>query len=232
MRNVVRMLGLFALLACAHQVQVPLNRYGLSVVEDIETYRRLVEQNPAKRLVDLSAFIPGLRLDIRYATSENFMKRKLYPVAKAYLRLPAATALRQVQRELASKGLALKVFDGYRPYSVTEMMWEPYKNPDFVADPAKGSRHNRGCAVDLTLIDLVSGQELSMPTPYDDSSTAAAYANMNLTEEVLQNRQLLRETMERHGFTALASEWWHFDFAGWKEFELMNVGLNEITAEH
>src|SRR5437763_16252134 len=107
--------------------------------------------------------ITDLPTDVRYATSNNFMHTPLYPAARVFLRAPVARALHDVERDLAARGLGLKIFDGYRPYSVTVRMWEPIKNPDFVADPAKGSRHNRGAAVDLTLIDLKNGAELPMP---------------------------------------------------------------------
>lgn len=167
-----RAINLIILLLAAC-VSVPTNEYGLRVVPDVATYERLARANPEKRLVDLSTL--GIPLDIRYATENNFMKRQLYPVAKAYLRAPAARALAAVQNDLAARGLGIKVFDGYRPYRVTEAMWEPIRNPDYVADPAKGSRHNRGAAVDLTLIDLRTGAELAMPTPYDDFTARAAH---------------------------------------------------------
>lgn len=220
-----RAINLIILLLAAC-VSVPANQYGLRVVPDVATYERLARANPEKRLVDLSTL--GIPLDIRYATGNNFMKKQLYPVAKAWLRAPAARALADVQRELAARGVGIKVFDGYRPYRVTEAMWEPIRNPDYVADPAKGSRHNRGAAVDLTLIDLQTGAELAMPTPYDDFTARAAHEFSDLPSDVLANRALLREVMTKHGFEPLPSEWWHYDFAGWREFELMNVGLEEL----
>lgn len=179
-----------------------------------------------EQLVDLETL--GIPLDIRYATPNNFMKQTLYPVAKAYLRAPAAQALANVKRDLATQGLGIKVFDAYRPYRVTVAMWEPIRNPDYVADPKKGSRHNRGAAVDLTLIDLKTGEELPMPTGYDDFTPRAAHAFDDLPADVKANRALLRETMERHGFEPLPSEWWHYDFSGWERFELLDVPLNAI----
>lgn len=214
---------LLLLAACA---SVPANQYGLRVVPDLATYETLARADPAKRLVDLGTL--SIPLDIRYATENNFMKKPLYPVAKAWLRAPAARALAEVQRELAARGAGIKVFDGYRPYRVTEAMWEPIRNPDYVADPAKGSRHNRGAAVDLTLIDLQSGAELAMPTPYDDFTPRAAHAFSDLPPDVLANRQLLLEVMTKHGFEPLPSEWWHYDFAGWRDFELMDVALEDL----
>ncbi|HEY0159668.1 MAG TPA: M15 family metallopeptidase [Thermoanaerobaculia bacterium] len=217
---------LFAV-ACATAPVIPPNRYGLTVVPDAATYERLARANPEKRLVDLGSL--GIPLDIRYATENNFMKKALYPVARAWLRAPAARALVEVQRELALRGLGIKVFDGYRPYRVTEAMWEPIRNTDYVADPAKGSRHNRGAAVDLTLIDLTTGAELPMPTPYDDFTSRAAHAFTDLPADALANRAILREVMTKHGFEPLPSEWWHYDFAGWERFELMDVPLEALA---
>ncbi len=226
MKQTSGLLIVILLAACA-TVDVPPNRYGLRVVPDFATYERIAHRDPQKRLVDLASL--GIPLDIRYATESNFMKRTLYPVAKAYLRGPAARALAAAQRELAPRGIGLKVFDAYRPYRVTEAMWEPIKNPDYVADPAKGSRHNRGAAVDLTLIDLRTGAELAMPTPYDDFTPRAAHAFADLPPDALANRAMLREVMTKHGFEPLPSEWWHYDFKGWERFELMDVGLEELS---
>jgi D-alanyl-D-alanine dipeptidase len=221
-----RTLGTTCLLLLACATAIPANRYGLHVVPDRATYERLARRDPDKRLVDLASL--GIPLDIRYATPNNFMKQPLYPVAKAYLRAPAARALAEVNRELAARGLGLKVFDGYRPYAITEKMWEPIRNPDFVADPAKGSRHNRGAAVDLTLVDLRTGAELPMPTPYDDFTSRARQDFNDLPADVLANRALLRDVMTKHGFDPLPSEWWHFDFRGWERFELMDVPLDAL----
>jgi D-alanyl-D-alanine dipeptidase len=219
-----RILQVAALVLTACAVAVPQNQYGLRVVPDLQTYERLAARDPEKRLVRLD-FVP---LDIRYATPDNFMKRTLYPDAKAYLRAPAAEALRNVQRELATKGIGIKVYDAYRPYRVTEAMWEPIKNADYVADPAKGSRHNRGAAVDLTLIDLRTGEELAMPTPYDDFTPRASHDFSDLPEEARANRALLREVMTKYGFEPLPSEWWHYDFRGWERFDLMDVPLEKL----
>ncbi len=179
-------------------------------------------------MVDLVVEISGIRLDVRYATEDNFMEERLYPVAKAVLRKPAAESLSDVQEGLKERGLELEVFDGYRPYSVTERMWEPYQDPDFVADPAEGSRHNRGCAVDLTLVDSGNGEELLMPTDYDDFTEKAAHDYGDLPEETIRNRDLLREVMEGHGFTALETEWWHYDCQDWERFEVMDLPLESV----
>lgn len=213
------------LVACSTQIAP--NKYGLRVVPDRATYEKLSESDPEQRLVDVST-IPGVRIDVRYATTNNFMHQQLYPIAKVYLRAPAARALADVQHELEAARLGLKVFDGYRPYAITEKMWEPIKNPDFVADPAKGSRHNRGAAVDLTLVGLATGEEIAMPTSYDAFTPKASADYADLPQNVIANRAKLRDAMVRHGFDPLPSEWWHFDFHGWERFPLMNVPLEGL----
>jgi D-alanyl-D-alanine dipeptidase len=191
------------------------------VVRKIADYDRLVAADPDKRLVEIT----DIPRDVRYATTNNFMHETLYPVARVYLRRPAAIALHDVERELARDGLGLKLFDGYRPYRVTVRMWKSIRNPDFVADPAKGSRHNRGAAVDLTLIDLRTGREMVMPTGYDDFTKRARQDFNDLGPEAITNRAKLRNAMQNHGFDPLPSEWWHFDFRGWERFELLDVPL-------
>jgi D-alanyl-D-alanine dipeptidase len=194
------------------------------VVKSIAEYERLVAADPDKRLVEIT----DIPRDVRYATTNNFMHQKLYPVAKVFLRRPAAIALHDIERELAREGLGLKLFDGYRPYRVTVRMWKPIRNPDFVADPAKGSRHNRGAAVDLTLIDLRTGREVPMPTGYDAFTSKARQDFNDLPAEAVANRARLRDVMTRHGFDPLPSEWWHFDFRGWEKFELLDVPLEKL----
>lgn len=221
------LVSLIAVLGCA-TITIPRNEYGLRVVDSISLYERIVEKNPSHRLVEIGREIPGAELDIRYATEDNFMNQRLYPVAAAWLRKPAAEALAAAEGELAGQGLGLKIFDAYRPYSVTRLMWERIGDPDYVADPARGSRHNRGAAVDLTLIDLDTGDELAMPTGYDDFTPRAHHDFDDLDAEVEENRRILRETMERHGYVALPSEWWHYDFRGWEQFDLLDLPMEEL----
>lgn len=176
-------------------------------------------------LVDLQSVIPDVRLDIRYASSDNFAGRQLYPVARCLLRRPVAERLAEVQKELAGMGLALKVFDGYRPWSVQKLLWEVLPDERYVADPAKGSRHNRGAAVDLTLVDA-EGRELAMPSAFDEFSEKAHRDFMDLPEEALRNRMVLEQVMARHGFAGLPTEWWHFDYEGWERFPISDVPLD------
>ncbi len=136
--------------------------------------------------------------------------------------------MREVQIELADLGFGLKVFDGYRPLSVQRKMWAIFPNHDYVADPRKGSRHNRGAAVDLTLIRLSDGAELLMPTPYDAFTPSAHRDYMKLDAEAIRNRELLESAMSRHGFVGLPTEWWHFDDTDWKHYRILDVDYSEI----
>jgi D-alanyl-D-alanine dipeptidase len=182
-------------------------------------------------LVDVATLDTTVRVEIRYATPYNFTGAVLpgYGAARALLRREAAQALARVQRRLAADSLGLKIFDAYRPYGITEKMWSP-KNVGFVADPAKGSKHNRGAAVDLTVINSSSGQELEMPSAYDEFTDRAHRDYMAAPPQALANRAKLEEIMKRHGFEPLPTEWWHFDFGGWERFELMNVPLEVLEA--
>lgn len=176
-------------------------------------------------LVDVKDVDPRIIVDIRYATADNFMKRVLYPANRAMLRESVARRLSRVQDELAAQGLGLKVYDGYRPLSVQKMMWQVMPNPDFVADPAKGSRHNRGAAVDVTLVDA-NGRELEMPSGYDEFSERARVDYAGGSEAARRNRDLLIAVMKKHGFEVLESEWWHYDSPGWERYSVLDVPLN------
>ncbi len=179
-------------------------------------------------LVDLQKEVPDLVLDIRYATTNNFMKQAVYPVAKCYLRRTSAHKLTAVQKELKTKSLGLKIFDGYRPLSAQRKLWAIVPDERYVANPAKGSRHNRGAAVDVTLIDK-KGKELVMPTPYDDFTEKAHRTYKDLPAEAIKNRQLLEDVMKKHGFTGLDTEWWHFDDVDWKNYEILDVDFDKLT---
>lgn len=180
--------------------------------------------NKASDIIDIRSLDTTIVLDIRYATSNNFTHTVLYPAAKAKLRRVAAESLVSVQKELRSQGLGLKIYDGYRPLAIQYKLWEIVPNPDFVADPKKGSRHNRGAAVDLTIIDSL-GNELEMPTGYDDFTEKASHEYMDLPEQAISNRAVLLEVMTRHGFQPIKSEWWHYDFRGWDQFDILDEPL-------
>jgi len=181
-------------------------------------------QNSNRDIVDILTIDSTFVLDIRYATENNFTKKKLYPVAKAKLRRKAAESLSSIQKELRTSNLRLKIYDGYRPLAIQWKLWEIVPNEDFVANPKKGSKHNRGAAVDLTIIDSL-GNEVEMPTGYDDFTEKASHEYMNLTEQAIKNRALLKDVMVRHGFQPIKSEWWHYDFRGWEQFDIMDEPL-------
>lgn len=179
------------------------------------------------RLVDIRSVNTMIALVIRYATTNNFLKRKLYPVARCVLRGAAASRLSQVQKDLAKKGLGLKVYDCYRPLSVQKQMWQALPNPNYVANPANGSRHNRGSAVDVTLVDG-KGKELEMPTGFDDF-TERAYRDYNgASDRAKKNRKQLEDAMKKYGFIPLATEWWHFDAPDWEKFSILDVPFGAI----
>ena len=203
------------------------SKYGLKATTYKE-YAAGLKQHPQKELVDLEKYIPRIVLDIRYATANNFTKEKIYNLAKAYARKPVADALKKVQAELNQQGLGIKIFDAYRPYKATVKFYEVYRDTTYVASPYKGSRHNRGCALDLTLIDLKTGKELKMPTEYDSFRKEAWPSTPVSDPEVRKNRQLLINVMQKHGFKVNSSEWWHYDFKGWKNFEVMDIDFEEL----
>ncbi len=184
-------------------------------------------------MVDLKTAIPSLVLDLRYAGINNFMKERLYPpITTTWLRKTAADSLIKVQKQLSAMGLGLKIFDAYRPYSVTEKMWEPVQDDRYAADPKKGSGHNRGIAVDLTIINLKNGRELNMGTGFDNFTDSAHHAFTNLPEEILQNRLLLKKIMETHGFKALDTEWWHYFLPDAANYELMDISFKELEKKN
>jgi zinc D-Ala-D-Ala dipeptidase len=185
----------------------------------------LASAEPTKGLVDAAALIPGLSLDIRYATPDNFTKAALYPAAVCWLSPKAAKALAKVARDLRSDGLRLKAFDCYRPLSIQRKLWALVPDERYVADPAKGSRHNRGMAVDLTLTDD-QGRALPMPTDYDDFSEKA-HRGAPAMPEAARNRARLEKAMARRGFVGLPTEWWHFDLKGWERAPLLDAPLEE-----
>lgn len=198
-------------------VQLPIHKYDeLQSVWGLPSKHDVVGPG-ASNLVDLSQVMPDVILDIRYASRNNFLGFPVYAKPVCYLHKKAVDALIAVQKELSTMGLGLKVFDGYRPLSVQQMMWDAVQDERYVSNPAKNKgRHTRGTAVDLTLVDC-EGNELEMPTAFDDFTEKAHSDYSDLSEAVLRNRTLLAEVMERHGFQRLPTEWWHFDFQDWRD---------------
>jgi len=177
------------------------------------------------KLVNIQELDSTILIDVRYATENNFTGQRLYEIAKVYLIKKAAEALVKANKYLKEKyNLRLKVYDGYRPLSVQKKMWAIMPDERYVANPIKGSRHNRGCAVDLTLVDSF-GNELDMGTPYDDFTEKSHIDYKNLPPEVLRNRRILQEAMTKFNFTPMRTEWWHFDYKGWEKFPILDVEI-------
>ncbi len=181
-------------------------------------------------LVELTTLDPTLRLDIRYAGTNNFMGEVFYSSPRAFLQRPAAEALVQAHGWFKERGYGLLIHDGYRPWYVTKMFWDatPESLKVFVADPATGSRHNRGCAIDLTLVDLATGEPVTMPGGYDEMSPRSYVSYPGGTSRQRWLRDLLREGMESHGFTVYPAEWWHFDYKDWRLYRIGNQTFEEI----
>ncbi len=179
------------------------------------------------QLVDVQKIHPRILIDIRYATTNNFMKKAVYPSARCLLQKPVAERLARVQERLEQEGLGLKIFDAYRPLSAQWELWKIVPNPTFVADPRKGSKHNRGAAVDVTLVDSL-GNELAMPTEYDAFVKAARSDYKNLPTHILENRAKLHNAMKAEGFIPNPSEWWHFDDKDWKKFPILDVPFDAV----
>lgn len=226
----------FALLAGAGAQQPVFTIQPVRPVAELRA--QALEQQPPREpgpfrkpdLVELIRLDPTLHLDIRYATTRNILGTPLYTQARAFLQRPAAEALLRAQDDLKSHGYGLVIFDGYRPWFVTKIFWDatPDDKKIFVANPAHGSMHNRGCAVDLSLYDLKTGQEVTMPSGYDEM-TPRAYADYaGGTAEQRALRALLRQAMEKQGFTVYPQEWWHFDYKDWKQYPILNVKFEDI----
>jgi len=228
------------LLACAAAAQTRPAIFRIQPVRPVAELRAeaLAAQPPAEQgsfrksdLVDLATLDPRIKLDIRYATPDNFLSTPVYSSARAFLQRPAAEALLRAQRELVKQGYGLLIFDAYRPWYVTKMFWDatPPDKHEFVANPAEGSRHNRGCAVDLSLYDLKTGREVEMTGVYDEMSERSYPDYAGGTAVGRLHTQLLRREMEKQGFTVFASEWWHFDYQDWKEYAIQNVSFEQIA---
>ena len=192
------------------------------------------EQGDFRRsdLVELVALDPTIHLDIRYATTHNFLGTPLYSQARAFMQRPAAEAVLRAQRALAKEGYGLLIHDAYRPWYVTKLFWDatPPDKHQFVADPAAGSRHNRGCAVDLTLYDLKTGKAVEMPSLYDEMSERAYPGYAGGDAAARARRDLLRRYMEAEGFSVYEYEWWHFDYRDWKSYAIQNQRFEDIAA--
>lgn len=227
----IQSIAMFLWISFFFQEQLPEKktiRKPIKVVSSFAAYQQAYQRHPNQELLELKKEIPGILLDIRYATRNNFMKLAVYKQARAFARRPVVTQLKKVQAVLNKKGYALKIYDAYRPYTATKTLYHKASNKSFVAHPNVGSRHNRGCAIDLTLIETKSGKELEMPTPYDSFSPLAAANYKLLPVAILKNRNLLIQVMQDHGFRVLSNEWWHFDFQGYRNYDLLDIPFEKL----
>ncbi|MBC8044274.1 MAG: D-alanyl-D-alanine dipeptidase [Rhizobacter sp.] len=182
----------------------------------------------AAKLVEVQKLNPRIKTDLRYATANNFMKKAVYPAnARCVLIKSVAERLVRVQERLEKQGYGLKIYDAYRPLSAQWELWKVTPNENFVANPKKGSKHNRGSAVDLTVVDK-DGNELEMPTLYDAFVKEARSDYQNLPAKVLAHRKILHDAMKAEGFIPNSSEWWHFDAPDWKNYPVLDVPFDAV----
>ncbi|HEX8266055.1 MAG TPA: class D beta-lactamase [Pyrinomonadaceae bacterium] len=181
-------------------------------------------------VIELNSLDNTIKLDIRYATADNFVGKPVYPEARAFLQRPAAEAVVRVHQKLKKQGLGIVIFDGYRPWMVTKLFWDVTSGDqrNFVADPAKGSKHNRGMAIDLSLYDLKTGKNIEMPSGYDEFTERAYPSYTGGTPEQNRMRDLLRKEMEAEGFTVNSKEWWHFDYKDWEQYQIYDVQFSDV----
>lgn len=171
-------------------------------------------------LIDIRSFIPQIQVELKYATADNFTGQVVYKFEQCLLLKETALRLREIQWELETRGLGLKIWDGFRPMEAQWKFWELLPDERYVGDPRKGGRHTRGTSVDLTVVTK-QGQELPMPSAFDDFSEKAHQDYRGATPEQMANRDLLRTVMEKHGFEGVPHEWWHFDLVGWQNYPLL-----------
>lgn len=178
-------------------------------------------------LVNVKDVIPTILLDIRYATTNNFTNQVIYKSAQCYLRPDVAQALLNVQNELQPMGYGLKIWDAYRPLSAQWKLWNIVPDERYVSDPRKGGRHTRATAVDVTLISLEDGSELEMPTEFDDFTEKAwrTYEGSDVSDQARTNMKFLESVMEKQGFKGLETEWWHFDYQNWQEYDVLDIEI-------
>ncbi|MEJ7623665.1 MAG: M15 family metallopeptidase [Pyrinomonadaceae bacterium] len=182
-------------------------------------------------LVELTNLDKSIKLDIKYATADNFVGRAVYPEARAFLQRPAADGVVRVHKWLGKQGLGVVIYDGYRPWLITKLFWDVVREDQkmFVADPAKGSKHNRGCAVDLGIYNLKTGKAVPMPSAYDEFTERASPNYAGGTDEETRNRDKLRQLMEANGFTVNPNEWWHFDLIGWEQYAIYDIAFADVA---
>jgi D-alanyl-D-alanine dipeptidase len=194
-----------------------------TVISDVGTKSQTVVNDTA--FVNLKDYSKDFIYDMKYATSDNFLKAKVYDCAECFLRLKTVKAMIEANATFMKMGYKIKIFDCYRPLDIQKRMWKIVPNPSYVADPAKGSIHNRGGAVDITLVDS-NGKELNMGTPFDFFGIEASHNYQNLSQEIKDNRELLKRTMMEKGFNIIDSEWWHYNLKSALNDKVSNAKWN------
>ena len=216
------------------------SRFALRAVSLILVSSAFAQLAPPKEenrreahLIELITLDDTIKLDIRYATENNFMEKRVYPEARVFMQKPAAEAIVRVHNKLKKQGLGLVIYDGYRPWTITKLFWDTVQpeHRKFVADPTKGSKHNRGCAVDLGIFDLTTGLAIPMPSAFDEFTERASPNYAGGTDEERRNRDLLRSLMEGEGYTVNPDEWWHFDYRDWEMYAICDVSFEEAANE-
>jgi len=218
---------IFCLIARFTQAQgdsVPLTIQGLDL------FKADIASNPSLTMFDITKFVSGVQIDLKYASKLNFTGKRMYPAntMTSYLRSDVTQALATISDELKKQDLGLLIWDAYRPYDVTVRFWELIHDERYVANPQKGSGHNRGIAVDLSLYRISDGKELYMPTGFDDFSEKAHHGYMQLDKEQIQNRELLLNIMEKYGFRRFTTEWWHYSWPEAEKFPILNLTFKQL----
>jgi len=213
------------------QAQGPYVTKDLPYIATIEGYEASVRENPDKRMISLKSVIPNIIYELRYASKNNFTNKRLYPknTSHTFLRKQPALALARAAEELNSHGLKIKVWDAYRPHRTSIVFWELVKDENFVAHPSKGSFHNRGLAIDMTLVDSATGKELDFGTGFDNFTEVAHPDYPGLSAEAAANRKLLRGVMEKHGFVQFPTEWWHYSWPDDQRYENLNIDHEKLN---
>jgi D-alanyl-D-alanine dipeptidase len=201
----------------------------LFIIDNSRAYLNWAKANRGREMQLLKEIIKPFYTQIYYETPNNFTRQKLYRNPQLFLCAEAAHKLKLVQDSLLKHGLSVLLFDAYRPYRVTQIMWKIVPDENYAANPAYGSGHNRGVAVDLTLADANTGKPLEMPTPFDSFSDTAHHSFNALPDNQLRNRQLLKAVMEHFGFKALSTEWWHYSLPDPKRYPIVNLSFNKLS---
>ncbi len=207
-----------------------ISQHQLKIINSPDEFLQSINIEPKLKLIELKSIIPNIQYDLKYATKDNFTKVRLYPAQtnQTFLRKEPADALSKVAIELTQKGIGILVWDAYRPYHITQKFWELIQDERYVAHPAKGTGHNRGIAIDMTVYDLKTGALLEMPTTFDDFSEKAHHGFEGISPAQKTNREMLRGIMEKYGFIKFQTEWWHYYWPNGEQYDVLDFNFNQI----